>query len=117
MLVTDKEHWKAARARLQEVIGRTRVVDGIRNEEIWRDGFVEDLRKLSLEETKAVGGVAPVVDKGSYKLRLDEWVHARVLFMILDLAAWMGPEWETHFPGSKEDAFIDLVRQAFRSCL
>jgi hypothetical protein len=112
-----KSHYKTARGRLQEAIAISHVADGIRDEEVWRQGFLEELRRLSLVQATELGGGVPVVDKGPYRLRLEEWVHGRVLLMILELVAWMGPEWASHFEQQSSDDFVELVRAAFQSNL
>ncbi len=115
MRIPGEEQWRRARDRLQNVIGTTGVARGIADETVWRNGFMEELRILSRLEAEELGP-GPEIDKGTYRIRAEQWVHARVLFTILDLVAWMGPEWSNHFPDvGREDQFIELVRRAFRS--
>ena len=105
-----------ARDRLQKTIARTKVADRI-DENRWRQGFMEELRILSKSQALKLGQGKTEVDKGSYELHLDEWVHARVLLMILDLTAWIGPEASSHFRGMTEEKFMGLLRQAFEVSL
>jgi hypothetical protein len=117
-MITSKVQWGRAVQRLQAVIERTGVANGI-DEEKWKNGFMDELRLLSKEEASELGKGILIVDKGTNKLTLEKWVHARVLYMILDLVAWMGPQWSTHFKRNgepmTEEQFLDLVKQAFES--
>jgi hypothetical protein len=102
-------------ARLEKVIGETEVADGI-SEKKWMNGFMQEIRRISRDQAEKNGLGKPIVDKGTYALPLERWVHARVLYMILDLVAWMGPQWRSHF-GQDKQVLMDLISRAFDSSL
>jgi hypothetical protein len=110
------EMLRKARDHLQETIEKSKVADRI-GEDRWREGFIEELRTLTRNQAIELAQGVPEVDKVSYKINLEEWVHARVLLMILDLTAWIGPEWSSHFRNMTEEQFLDVVRKAFESNL
>ncbi len=116
MNLPPTEMLRKARDHLQKTIEKSKVADRI-EEDRWREGFIEELRILTRNQAVELAQGVPEVDKVSYKLNLEEWVHARVLLMILDLTAWIGPEWSSHFGDMTEEQFFGLVRKAFESNL
>lgn len=113
MKAPTEEQLHAACATLERIIGETTVADGIttaEKESGWRR-VVEELIRLSIEDARSMGEGC-LVNKQSYTLLPDQWVHARVRAMIVELSAWMGMQWESHGLGGKAD-FLQLVERAY----
>jgi hypothetical protein len=115
MKAPTEEQLLEACAVLERIIGETNVADGIttaEKEQGWRR-VIDELIQLSVKDARRMGEGC-VVNKGSYTLPPDQWVHARVIAMILDLSAWMGMQWESHSLGRKKD-FLQLLERAYEA--
>jgi hypothetical protein len=103
-----------ALSEIERIIGETTVADGItaEKENGWRR-VIEQLTQLSIKDARRMGEGLPPVDKGSYTLPSEQWVHMRVLAMILELSTWMGMQWRSHFPGLTKDDYLREIERAY----
>jgi hypothetical protein len=76
--------------RIEEEIGRIKAADQI-DEKLWVESVMKALAELSrecaLDLQKETG---TTWDKGTYRLNLDQSPPARLLGLVIPLAAWLG---------------------------
>lgn len=113
MKAPTEEQLRVACATLEKIIGETTVADGIttaEKEDGWRL-VIGELVRLSIQDAQSMGE-GGLVNKGSYTLLPEQWVHARFCAMLVELSAWMGMQWESHSLGQKE-GFLQLLEHAY----
>jgi hypothetical protein len=97
---------------IENAILKAGVADGIGTSQLekkWNDVLTE-LNRLSIEDASLRWGT---IDKTAYKIRPEHWVHGRVMGLLIHLSAWMGFQWESHFPGLKKQDFLNFIGGAY----
>ena len=97
---------------IESAIGKAEVAGGITTpklEETWLD-VLNEINRLAIGDASLRWGT---IDKTAHKISPEHWVHGRMMGMLIHLSAWMGFQWESHFPGLKKQDFLNFVSDAY----
>ena len=97
---------------IENAIRRANVAGGIGTPELeknWAD-VLNEINRLSIEDAGIRWGI---IDKNTYQIQAEQWVHGRMMGILMILSAWMGFQWESHFPGLKKQDFLNFIANAY----